>query len=314
MISHRQFIHALSLFKHGNFTRAATQANISQSAFSRSIGKLESDLGVALFDRESTTVTPTRFGEAFLRRAERIVNDAEELEREIHLMRGLEVGRFAVALGMYPAEVSGNRALGQMIRDFPDIRYQAFTGNWQTVNEYVLNRTVDLGFAAIEAAASEDQLSIEKVSEHQMVLFCRKHHPLASCRVPSREELDQFPLVSIRVPAGIAEAVPGKAEIDHESGHLVPSVEIDNFATARMAVAQSNGIGAAIPSQIESELESGDFVLLNFQNPWIAPVHGFIFLKNRAISPATEMFMETVLKFERMAETKNRLLMDKYFR
>lgn len=314
MISHRQLIHALSLFKHGNFTRAATQANISQSAFSRSISKLESDLGVALFDRESTTVTPTRFGEVFLRRAERIVNDAEELEREIHLMRGLKVGSFAVALGMYPAEVSGNRALGQMIRDFPDIRYRAFTRNWQTVNEYVLNRTADLGFAAIEAAASEDRLSIEKVSEHQMVLFCRKHHPLASSKVPSREELDQFPLVSVRVPAGIAEAVPGKAKIDPDSGHLVPGVEIDNFTTARMAVAQSNGIGAAIPSQIESELESGDFVMLNFQNPWIAPVHGFIFLKNRAISPATEMFMEAVLKFERKAEKKNKLLMDKYLR
>lgn len=314
MISHRQLVHALSLFEHGNFTRAATQANISQSAFSRSISKLESNLGVALFDRVGSTTTPTRFGEVFLSRAERIVNDAEELEREIHLMRGLKVGRFAVALGMYPADLSGNRALGQMIMDFPDIRYRAFTGDWQTVNEYVLNRTADLGFAAIEAAASEDHLSIEKVSEHQMVIFCRKHHPLASSRAPSREELDLFPLVSVRVPASIAEAVPGKAETDQDSGHLVPSVETDNFSTVRMAVAHSNGIGVAIPSQIESELESGDVVLLNFQNPWIAPAHGFIFLKNRAISPATEMFMDAVLKFESKTENKNKLLMDKYLR
>jgi DNA-binding transcriptional LysR family regulator len=314
MITHRQLLHALGLFKQGNFTRAATQANISQSAFSRSISKLETDLGVLLFDREGNTVIPTRYGETFLRRAAAIVDDTAELKREIDLMRGLHVGNFCVALGMYPAQVSGNPALGQMVRDFPDLQYKALTGNWQTVNQYVLNRTADLGFAAIEAATLEDDLSIEKVSQHQMVIFCRKNHPLAMNGKPSRADLDQFPLVSIRVPAGLAEAIPGQSSIDVDSGHLVPSVEIDDFATARMVVSQSNGIGAAIPSQIESELESGELVLLNFQNPWIAPVHGFIFLKNRTISPAVEVFMETVLTFEQVAEEKNKSLMEKYLR
>lgn len=103
MISHRQLVHALCLFTQGNFTRAAAEANISQSAFSRSIRNLELDLGVPLFDRNTTTAAPTRYGEAFLRRAEAIVADTAELEREISLMRGLDVGSFSVALGMYPA-------------------------------------------------------------------------------------------------------------------------------------------------------------------------------------------------------------------
>ncbi|MFK7830159.1 MAG: hypothetical protein AB8B57_10305 [Congregibacter sp.] len=41
------------------------------------------------------------------------------------------------------------------------------------------------------------------------------------------------------------------------SDYQVRSVDIDDVATARMIVSQSNGIGAAIPSQIKSELESG---------------------------------------------------------
>ena len=95
MISHRQLVHALCLFKHGNFTRAAIEANISQSAFSRSIQNLEDDLGILLFDRDTATVIPTSYGEMFLRRAAAIVADAQELEREVHLMRGLEVGSFS---------------------------------------------------------------------------------------------------------------------------------------------------------------------------------------------------------------------------
>lgn len=314
VINHRQLSHALCLFKHGNFTRAATEANISQSAFSRSIRNLEVDLGVPLFDRDTTSVIPTRYGEAFLRRAAAIVTDAEELEREIHLMRGLEVGRFSVALGIYPAEISGNRALGSMVNEYPNLQYRAYVGNWETVNKLVSSRVADLGFATIDAAKTEDSLSVERVCQHEMVLYCRKQHPLANERGPSKLDLDQFPLVSIRVPAGLADVIPGKAKIDHDSGHLVPSVEIDDFTTARTVVTQSNGIGAAVPLQIESELKSGDLVLLNYQNPWIAPVYGFVFLKNRAISPIAEKFMETVHKLEREAEGENKALIDKYLR
>ena len=307
-------VHALCLFKHGNFTRAAIEANISQSAFSRSIQNLEEELDILLFDRDTSAVIPTSYGEAFLRRASAIVADAEELEREMQLMRGLEVGNFSVALGMYPAEVSGNRALASMVSKFPNLQFRALSGDWQAVNEYVSSRAVDLGFAAIEAAESEDHLSVEKVSEHQMVIYCRKQHPLANSGKPSRQELDEFPLITVRVPAQIADRVPGKASIDENSGHLVPSVEIDNFTTARELIAQSDGIGAAIPLQIESELKSGEFVLLNFQNPWIAPVHGFIFLKNRSMSSAAEIYMETVLKFEREADEKNKILLNMYLR
>ncbi|MFT6310556.1 MAG: DNA-binding transcriptional LysR family regulator [Porticoccus sp.] len=314
MISHRQLVHALCLFKHGNFTRAAIEANISQSAFSRSIQNLEVDLGIPLFDRDTTTVIPTRYGETFLHRAAAIVAGAEELEREMHLMRGLETGRFSVALGMYPAEVSGNRALASMVSKFPNLQYQALTGDWQAVNEYVSSRAVDLGFAALEVAENEDHLSVEKVSAHQMVIYCHQQHPLANIVKPSRHELDQFPLITVRVPSQIADRVPGKATIDQSSGHLVPSVEVDNFTTARELIAQSDGIGAAIPLQIESELKSGEFVLLNFQNPWIAPVHGFIFLKNRSMSPATEIYIETVREYEREADEKNKVLLDMYLR
>jgi len=312
MLSHRQLVHALCLRKHGNFTRAALEANISQSAFSRSIRNLESDLGVPLFDRHKTAVKPTRYGEVFLRRAKSIAADSEELEREMQLMRGLGAGRFAVALGVYPAEISGNRALGSMLNDFPKLQYRSYVGNWELVNEMVLNRTADIGFATIEAAETAGNLLVKRVSSREMVLYCRKNHPLADTAKPSRADLDQFPLVSIRVPAALADAIPGKASIDPASGHLVPAVEIDDITTARTVVSQSDGIGAAVPLQIESQLMSGELVLLNFQNPWIKPAYGFLLLENRAISPAAEVFMEKVIALERDADKKNKILLEKY--
>ena len=49
---------------------------------------------------------------------------------------------------------------------------------------------------------------------------------------------------------------------------------------------------------------SGELVLLNFQRPWIKPLYGFVFLKNRTVSPAAEVFIEKVIKFEQEAGEK----------
>ncbi len=51
-----------------NFTRAAKEANITQSAFSAQMKNLESTLGVALIQRSKRGSHLTPEGEAFLKR------------------------------------------------------------------------------------------------------------------------------------------------------------------------------------------------------------------------------------------------------
>ena len=145
-----------------------------------------------------------------------------------------------------------------------------------------------------------------------MVLYCRKNHPLAGCTSLTRADLDQFPLVSIRVPARMADSVPGKAELDQSNGFLVPAVEIDDFLTARAIIANSNGFGVAIPTQIESQLEAGEFTLLDYPSPWLNPPLGFIFLRNRTVSPAAEVFMDIVVDVEKKISKRSQMLIDKY--
>ena len=311
-ITQKQLSHALSLARHGNFTQAAEESNLSQPALSRSIKNLEQTLGVPLFDRGAPNVVPTRYGDAFLQRARSIVADTQELRREIGLMRGLDTGHLAVALGMFPAEVSGNRALGKMISEYPGLTYRAQVGNWAMVSQQILSREADLGFALTNSAKTDERLSVDPVSQHEMVLFCRKDHPLAGCGRLMQADLDQFPLVTIRAPAELADMIPGRFRIDGRSGLLVPSVEVDNFATVRETVRLSDSISAAVPLQIEAELDAGEFVLLNYQRPWLAPEHGFILLKGRSINPAAEKYMETVRDFEHQAEAVNSRVREKF--
>lgn len=64
----------------GNFTHAAKQMFISQSALSQSVRRLEAELGVALFERKNNTVALTPAGEIFLPEAERLLSRAELLK------------------------------------------------------------------------------------------------------------------------------------------------------------------------------------------------------------------------------------------
>ncbi len=308
----KQLEHATLLATTGSFTRAAERANLSQSAFSRSIDKLESSVGVRLFDRDGRTVAPTVFGEALTQGAEEVLDRYREIFREIHNLQDLTSGGLAVALGVYPAEIVGHRAVGTMLRAHPKLSIRACVSNWEDVNRQVISGEVDLAYAVLNEARHDPRLAIEPVAKHEKAIYARAGHPLAGLSRVTREQLDAFPLVSIRVPAELAPHVPGKGEVDESTGFLIPSTEIDDFTVARGIVATSDAIGVTTPIQIESQLAAGDFALLNYPRPWITPEYGFIYREGRSLSPAARKFIEVVCDTEADAMEKNQNLLDRY--
>lgn len=313
MIKTQHLLHAVALYKHGHFSRAAKHVNISQPAFSRSIQNLENQLGVTLFERNGHLIAPTSYGETFLRRATGIIEQSVELEREIQLMQGLEIGRFGIAMGIYPAELSGNRAISDMILHHPDLRTEIILSSWRNVTRRVVSRSVDLGFAEISAVQNDEGLQTQLVGQHDLVLYCRGEHPLASRKEISKTVLDQYPLATIRLPKRMAKFFPGKGDIDAATGHLIPSVEVADLNTVRSIITGSNAIGAATPLQIQEQLSTGEFCVLPFWEPWLKLNYGFIFHRDRMRSPAAELFIETITRIEKEIGPQNEKLISTVF-
>ena len=63
---------AIAVAKLKNFTKAAEIMNISQSALSQQIARLESELGIQLFDRTRKIVSLLPAGEEFIKHAEKM--------------------------------------------------------------------------------------------------------------------------------------------------------------------------------------------------------------------------------------------------
>ena len=70
-----------SAARHGNFTRAAQELALTQSAVSRQIRELEAQLGHPLFERLKGRVAMTRAGAQFLPEVQRLLGLAETTMR-----------------------------------------------------------------------------------------------------------------------------------------------------------------------------------------------------------------------------------------
>src|SRR6056297_262108 len=174
----RQLAHAVALCRFGSFRRAAEAEHISQPALSRSIQSLEESLGVVLFDRHSTEIAPTAFGEALLARAGTILAEAEELEREMQLLQGLDTGRLSVGMGLFAAELSGDPALADLLKAHPKLRVSVRLRYWGELENAVLSREVDLGFGEVAHLKNSPELLVDPVGCHELVFFCRPGHPI----------------------------------------------------------------------------------------------------------------------------------------
>ena len=71
--------YVLAVADHGNFSRAGAAYNISQSTLSTQIKKLETELGVTLFERTSRSVSVTVVGAEIVSRARQVLASVEAI-------------------------------------------------------------------------------------------------------------------------------------------------------------------------------------------------------------------------------------------
>lgn len=69
--------------RHEHISRAADELLVAQPSVSRTIARLEAELGTPLFDRRGRRIQLNRHGEAFLRRVERALGELEDGRREL---------------------------------------------------------------------------------------------------------------------------------------------------------------------------------------------------------------------------------------
>lgn len=87
----------VAIAESGGFARAAGRLNLTQSAASRQIMALESELGLRLFVRNGQHTRLSLEGEDMLRRSRRLLADADSLAERAHALKGGQTGTLRVS-------------------------------------------------------------------------------------------------------------------------------------------------------------------------------------------------------------------------
>lgn len=88
----------VAVYEERSISAAARKAHATQSGVSVQLRELENQLGVALFERVSTGVVPTRAGEQIYQRAVKILRDVNRLSQDVAPDTGTLTGKVRVGI------------------------------------------------------------------------------------------------------------------------------------------------------------------------------------------------------------------------
>ena len=93
-----QLRYAVKVAKHLNFSKAAAELYLSQPNLSHQIAKLETELGVSLYERKTRFVRLTAAGEIFIAHAEKVLSELDALHQAMQGCGDLSSGDLTIGL------------------------------------------------------------------------------------------------------------------------------------------------------------------------------------------------------------------------
>jgi DNA-binding transcriptional LysR family regulator len=208
--------------------------------------------------------------------------------------------------------MSAYPAAGALLSKHPNLRVALHSIAWRDVTQAVVDKKVDLGIAELSGAVLDDSLQTELVGQHRAHFCCRAGHPILRERAITMKHLLNYPWATTRLPPRQAAAFPretGRAgSIDPFSGDFIPAVDVGAPSNLGRLVGRTVVLVLCTLSLVESDLQSGRVVIVPTPGLDLRASYGFIYLKSRPLSPATQAFMAEIRAHERtLADHESKL-------
>lgn len=292
----------LSIAERGSFQRAASQLNLSQTALSHRMKKLEQDLGLKLFVRTTRQVTLTEAGAQLLPNAQRMIGELAASFEDLRQKGREKQARISVCCLPTLAVHYLPRLLNDFHASHPGVSVRIHDNSATEISELVRNGTAEFGLTL--ASDTHPDLEVKALMKEPFVLLCPKAHPIAQGEGVDWSDLVGVPLVRTSRQAGnrllIDDALgPRRDQLDWRW-------EVLHIATAVSMVTAGVGL-TVIPRLAVDGIDMRDLVALPLHNPGITRTVGIISARGRPLSPAAEALRKTVERLVRadgIARTK----------
>ncbi|PWK15653.1 LysR family transcriptional regulator [Tumebacillus permanentifrigoris] len=280
-----QYFLAVARLEH--VTEAARSLHVTQSSLSKTIQRLEEDLGVPLFDRIGRKLRLNEFGSRFLRRAERALFELEQGKQELSDLASPEHGTLELA-------VTTASTLPNILREFRKKRpYIQFHVQMLTTQEMVtLLHRGEVDFCLSSPPIRGDDIECQIVFLDPILVAVPIGHRLADRRSVSLTELRDEGFVGVKKGYGTRDLVDSLCK----SVGFVPKYVYEGDEPARLSALVEAEIGIAfLPSTARNSREHIKY--LQVENHELVREIALLWHRSRYTSRAALEFREVVVEY-----------------
>ncbi len=246
----RQIKYFQAVVKHNNFSEAAFECNISQSAISQQIQALERDLGFQLLERKKRKFELTPAGEFFYKKSLVLTADYEQIVREAARLAGGEQECLKVGFLRCYGGQEFHLALEEFTEKYPDIPVKVFYGNHDELYHMLLKGEVDLALNDQRRAFSDEFMNVLLASSVMHIEIAGRN-PISSLDKVAVQELKNIPCIIVSSEA--------EKETEAEFYHTIIGLQgeklfAENMEEARLLVISGKGFMPSLGTPMEGSL------------------------------------------------------------
>lgn len=184
----RQIQHFLALADTLSFSRAAEQIGISQPALSKSIKKLEEDLGGLLLHRDGKDTRLTELGRSVRKQLEIVVENIDKARQIVDAISSGHANELNIGIATTLGPAYTIALLVEAVRAHPDLRILLHEAETSELPDLLLSGAIDCCFCT-DHFSSSAKIEVVPLFKERLALAVGTEHRLAKLPEISASDL-----------------------------------------------------------------------------------------------------------------------------
>lgn len=286
-----QLQYTLSVAEHGNFTLAAEKSFVTQPTLSMQVQKLEEELGIKLFHRNTKPISITTVGVKVLAQAKKIVEESQRLRDVVASEKGIPSGTFS--LGIIPTVLPTllPMFIKTFVNSYPKVDLKIEELTTKNIIEKIKNGNLDAGIAA--TPLNHDSILEKRLYNEPIVGYIPEGHPLNSTQHLKVEDLYNTSILVLEDGHCFRENILNLCNINSAS-HAPFDIKSGSFET--LILLANEGLGMTLLPYLNTlNLNPKNKKnLRNFKTPEPAREISLIHSKNQLKLPTINALTKTI--------------------
>ncbi|MBP2653459.1 MAG: transcriptional regulator, LysR family [Firmicutes bacterium] len=285
-------LHQLIYFKTvanlEHVSKAAEVLAISQPALSRSIAKLEEELGVPLFERQGKRIILNRYGRYFLKNVDRALQEIIEGRQALFDLQDANRGTIALAflhsLGTHfvPA------LLGKFRKKYPDIQFNLYQNSTNFILNQLESGEIDLCFSS--PSVTKKGIEWTPLFKEPLYVIVPKEHKLFQREQIHLKEIEDEPIITLKRDYGLRILT----DQYFEAVGIKPRIVFEGEEISTVAGLVEANLGVALIPKILGYKANISF--LPVSEPTCERTIGIAWMEGRYMPPVSKKFKDFVIR------------------